>query len=98
VLDQPATFTGAVSNFGAQNGIDFSQLGFFGNTLTLGFAENGAGTGGVLSVSNGAQTASVTLLGNYIAASFVTASDEHGGTLVSEAPHAQTPVLTQPHA
>jgi hypothetical protein len=39
-------------------------------------------------------------LGNYIAASFVTAADGHGGTVISEA--AQTanlqPLLTHPHA
>ena len=35
VLDQPATFTGAVSGFGAQNGIDLSQIAFGADTPRL---------------------------------------------------------------
>jgi hypothetical protein len=37
------------------------------------------------------------LLGNYAAASFVTAADGHGGTLVTEVPQTQAlPLLTRP--
>ncbi len=99
VLDQPATFTGAVKGLGAQNGIDLSQIAFGGNNPTLGYAENNSGTGGTLSVGDGAHSANVALLGNYMASSFVTAADGHGGTLITEASQtAQQPLLAHPHA
>ncbi len=37
-----------------------------------------------MSVTNGTQSANPTLLGNYLAATFVTASDGTGGTLVMD--------------
>jgi hypothetical protein len=48
----------------------------------------------------GTHTATFALLGQYIAGSFVAASNGHGGTLVSEQALslAQTPLLTRPHA
>jgi hypothetical protein len=39
--------------------------------------------GGTLTVSDGTHATNLALLGNYMAASFVTASDGHGGTLVT---------------
>ena len=47
-----------------------------------------------------AHAAAIALLGNYIAASFVTAADGHGGTVISEAAQTanQQPLLTHPHA
>jgi hypothetical protein len=100
VLDQPATFTGAVQNLAAQNGIDFSQIAFFGHTVTLGYSENNSGTGGTLTVSDGAHTAKVALLGNYMASNFTTAADGHGGTLITKAMQTanQLVPLTTPHA
>jgi len=98
VLDQPATFTGAVSGFGAQDGIDLSQIAF-GANVTLGYSENDSGTGGTLSVSDGTHAANIALLGNYMAASFVTAADGHGSTLVTEtSPQTGSSLLAQPHA
>ena len=98
VLDQPSTFTGSVTGFGAQNAIDLINIGLDANT-TLGFSENKGGTGGTLTVMNGTRTAAVALLGNYIASSFATASDGHGGTLITDAPlPGQPPPLTPPHA
>ena len=72
----------------------------FGANTTLGYAENKSQTGGTLSVGNGSQTAAIALLGNYMASSFVVASDLHGGTLITEAPHTanQQSPLTTPHA
>jgi len=64
----------------------------------LGYSENANDTGGTLTVKNGTHVAKIALLGNYIAASFVTAADGHGGTLITEAPQTdQQPLLTQPH-
>jgi hypothetical protein len=40
--------------------------------------------GGILSIKDGTQIAKLALLGNYMATSFVTAADGHGGTVVTE--------------
>ena len=80
-LDQPSTFTGKVSGLGAQNDIDLSTIAF-GAHATLGYSPNNNNTGGTLSVTNGSQSASIALLGNYMASSFVMGSDNHGGTMV----------------
>ena len=53
---------------------------------------------GELKVSDGIHTANIALLGNYMASTFVMASDGHGGTLISEAPHNQQGLLTTPVA
>jgi hypothetical protein len=80
-LDQPATFMGKVSGFGAQDAIDLPSIAF-GSQTTLGYSPNRNNAGGTLSVSDGTHSAALALLGNYIASSFVLESDNHGGTLV----------------
>ena len=54
---------------------------------------------GMLNVTDGTHTANLSLLGNYIASTFVPTSDGHGGTIITDPPAlvAQTQ-LTQPHA
>jgi hypothetical protein len=52
-----------------------------------------------LSVKDGTHIAKLALLGNYMAASFVTAADGHGGTSLTQAPQTgQQPLLTHPQA
>ena len=98
MLDQAATFSGTVASFGAKDHIDLPSIAF-GAPTTLGYTENSTNTGGILTISDGAHAASIALLGNYIAASFVTAADGQGGTLVSEAAHVDhQSALTKPHA
>jgi autotransporter passenger strand-loop-strand repeat protein len=75
--------------------IDLPNIAF-GAQTTLAYAENSADTGGTLTVTDGRHAAAIALLGNYMAASFVTGADGHGGTLVSQ-PHEQT-LLTHPLA
>ena len=49
--------------------------------------------------ADGAHAASLALLGQFMASSFVTAGDGHGGTpLADPASSQQQPLLTQPHA
>ena len=97
-LDSASGFTGQVSGFGALNQIDLAAIGFGANT-TLGYTPNNTSTGGTLTVSDGTHTASIALLGQYMAASFATASDGHGGTLVTDPPVVATQtLLAQPHA
>ena len=83
-LDHPSTFTGKVADFGAQESIDLPGIPF-GVHTTLGYSENSSDTGGTLSVKDGTHIAKLALLGNYMATSFVTAADGHGGTLITEA-------------
>ena len=80
-----------------RNGIDLPDIAF-GAQTTLAYSENAAGTGGTLTVNDGRHAAAVALLGNYMAGSFVTAADGHGGTLVTEASQAAPPLLARPHA
>jgi hypothetical protein len=97
-LDRPSTFTGKVADFGAQESIDLAGIPFGAHT-TLGYSENSSDTGGILSVKNGTHIAKLALLGNYMAASFVTASDGYGGTLITEGGQAaQQSLLTHPRA
>jgi hypothetical protein len=49
----------------------------------------------VLTVSSGAQTAKINLLGNYVGSKFKVASDAHGGTTVID-PASGASAATQP--
>ena len=56
----------------------------FGAHTTLAYAENN--TADTLTVTDGRHAASIALLRNYMAGSFVTVADGYGGTLISEVP------------
>ena len=71
-----------MADFGPQESIDLPSIPF-GLHTTLGYSENSSDTGGILSVKEGTHVAKITLLGNYMAASFVTTADGHGGTLIA---------------
>jgi Ca2+-binding RTX toxin-like protein len=75
-----------------------------GNNTVFQFATvapmaSGNSTDGTVMPADGAHAASLALLGQYMASSFVTAGDGHGGTpLADPASSQQQPLLTQPHA
>ena len=50
-----------------------------------------------ISVKEGTHIAKLALLGNYMAASFVTAADGHGGTLITEASQTANQLLATAH-
>jgi len=78
------------------SGIDLPDIAF-GAQTTLAYAQNGAGEGGTLTVTDGRHAAAFALLGNYMAGSFVAVTDGQGGTLITEAnPQQQQPLLTHP--
>ncbi|QOZ33208.1 hypothetical protein XH92_17280 [Bradyrhizobium sp. CCBAU 53421] len=81
-LDNSASFSGTVAGLTGQDGIDFSDIAF-GSIQTPSF--HGTASGGSLSVTDGTHAASIALLGNYMASTFATSSDGHGGTLVTQA-------------
>jgi hypothetical protein len=97
-LEDSSSFAGTVAGLCGQDAIDFADIGF-GASSTLGYADNADNSGGILSVGDGMHMANIALLGSYMASTFVTASDGHGGTLISEAAQtsAQSPLLTPPH-
>jgi hypothetical protein len=80
-LDQSGEFTGTIAGLTSHNAIDLADLSFSGGAA-LSYAPNGADTGGILTVSSGSQTASLALVGNYIAGGFLTTSDAHSGTSI----------------
>ena len=61
-------------------GIDLAKINFAAGQA-VGCA--GTGAGGSVTVSDGIHTASIALLGNYMASTFVAASDGHGGTAIT---------------
>ena len=67
--------------------------------VTLGYAGNSSDNSGVSSVIEGTHSGKIALFGNYMATSFVTAADGHGGTLITEAAQManQLVPLTTPH-
>jgi hypothetical protein len=98
-LDQSQSFTGSVSGFGREDQIDLGDIGF-GTNITLSYTPNSGNSGGTLTVSDGTNTANLALLGQYVASAFATASDGHGGTLITDPPPptGDQTTLGQPHA
>jgi fibronectin-binding autotransporter adhesin len=101
-ITDPTVFNGGSVTSGPQgfpqNGLDLDSLAFNAHEMTLGYAENTNDIGGTLTVSNGGEAVNISLLGNYMAASFATSPDGHGGTLVTETSATQHPSLAHPHA
>jgi len=82
-LDNSAGFSGVIRGLDDNDVIDLADIAF-GNQTTVGFTPNA--NGGVLRVSDGTHTATLSLFGNYVAAGFSAASDGHGGTIVTDPP------------
>jgi Ca2+-binding RTX toxin-like protein len=85
------------ANGGAIGSIDLSDISFGGNT-TLGYSVNSGSAGGVLTASDGSDAAGAALLGQYMASSFVVASDGLGGTTMTDPPPSEQQLLAQPQA
>ncbi len=96
-LDRSADSSPQISGFGGNDHIDLRDIGLTGST-TLGYAANSAGTGGTLTVSDGVNSANLALIGNYTAGSFAMASDNQGGTLITDPPALAQALMTSPHA
>ncbi|HEY6328702.1 MAG TPA: hypothetical protein VI756_05150 [Blastocatellia bacterium] len=82
-LDASSTFSGTVAGLGGQDTIDLADINF-ASLHALSYSGNASG--GTLDVTDGAHIANIALLGNYIASSFVSVSDGHGGTSIFGAP------------
>lgn len=83
LLDHSSDFSGTVAGMSGQDTIDFADINF---TTPQAPSYSGTSSGGTLTVTDGAHTANVALLGNYLASTFVASSDGHGGTSVIQVP------------
>lgn len=93
VLESSQDFTGEIVGFNSVNGdtIDLQDIAFTAQT-TATWTQNG--TSGTLSVTDGTNTANLSLLGFYSTANFTLSSDGAGGTFVVDpAADQQNPVL-----
>jgi Ca2+-binding RTX toxin-like protein len=61
-------------------------------------ASANSNTEGALPVGDGSHAASLALLSQYMASSFVTVGDGHAATPIADPASSQQPLLTQPHA
>jgi autotransporter passenger strand-loop-strand repeat protein len=96
-LDGSVSFSGKIQGFGLGDTIDLADIAF-GPRTTVGFKENAANTGGTLTVGDGVHIAKVSLLGQYVAAQFTSASDGGNGTAIGDPPvGALVTSMTSPH-
>ena len=86
-IDNAADFSGMVSGFGAHDTIDLSNV--LASTASLTYTANSSNTGGVLTVTDGSNTANIALNGEYSAADFHIAPDQTSHVLVQLEQHAQ---------
>jgi Tryptophan-rich Synechocystis species C-terminal domain len=92
-LDHSSSFAGTVAGMGAQDTLDLADINFA--TLQQPIF-SGNTSGGMLNVTDGTHTANIALLGNYMASTFVTSSDGHGGTYIVDPSVASQTTLAQP--
>jgi hypothetical protein len=86
-LDNSPGFAGTVSGLALGNYIDLTDVQFASLQAPT-YTPNADNTGGTLTVTDGQHTANIALLGQYMAGSFATSADGHGGTLITEHPAA----------
>ncbi|MGF6313289.1 VCBS repeat-containing protein, partial [Bradyrhizobium sp. i1.8.4] len=86
ILDDAFHFSGTVSGLDGNDDIDIKGVSFGAGT-TVGFTENQAGTGGNLTVSDGAHSANIVLLGQYDPTGFAEKADATNGTVITYDPH-----------
>jgi autotransporter passenger strand-loop-strand repeat protein len=100
VLDQTASSTinvGRINGFTTSSDqLDLADISF--NSLQPLGLTPGSNNTTILTVSDGTNMANITLLGQYMAGNFTSASDGHGGTLLTDPPQTamEQPLVTQP--
>jgi hypothetical protein len=62
------------------NSLDLTDIAFTGGVTKATYS--GTTTAGTLTVTDGAHTAHIKLIGNYLGSTFTVSSDGHGGTTV----------------
>jgi autotransporter passenger strand-loop-strand repeat protein len=98
-LDSSLTFkSGLVAGFGKPDRLDFRDIAFTSGVTHATWTQNSTSSG-TLRVTDGTHTATITLLGQYVAGNFHVSSDKHGGTFVTDPPvsASQNVALVNPH-
>ena len=88
-LDQSSTFSGQVFDFTGTGSLATSDVFDLKDIVSTSATEfySGNAASGTLKVSDGqGDTANISLVGNYLSATFSLSSDGHGGTLVIDPP------------
>jgi hypothetical protein len=87
-FDSLMAFGGTISGFTLGDEIDLRGLAYTSGATNLSWTQltSGANASGTLTVKEGSQTQSFTLVGSYTSANFSVTSDGHGGTLVTDPP------------
>jgi len=91
-LDESMEFSGSVSGFAAGNKLDFGDVAF-GANMQITYAANDTGTGGTLSVSDGAHVTQIALNGQYAAAGLQVNAEGSGSELAYDAAAANHTML-----
>jgi hypothetical protein len=81
VFDHSDAFSGSISGLNGDDLLDLKDVQFGANT-TLTYSDDGAGNG-VLTVTDGVHTSQIHMVGSYQASDFILASDNHGGSMIS---------------
>jgi autotransporter passenger strand-loop-strand repeat protein len=98
-LDSSLTFKGGlIAGFGKPDKLDLRDIAFTSGVTHATWTQSGT-TSGTLAVTSGSETATITLLGQYVAGNFHVSSDKHGGTFVTDPPVGawQNVALVNPH-
>jgi Ca2+-binding RTX toxin-like protein len=82
VLGSATAFTGSVGGLNAGDTLDFNDM-VFGVNATVSYQSNATATGGVLSVSDGVNSAQIALNGAYSAAGFQATADGADGSITA---------------
>jgi hypothetical protein len=87
-LGESVGYNGTITGFSKSGAttLDLRDIGF-GSMTTASYS--GTSAGGVLTVTDGTNTAQIHLAGNFLSSTFTVASDGHGGTSVTD-PTART--------
>jgi hypothetical protein len=87
-LDSGAHIIGIISGFHLGDEIDLRGLAYDSGSSTVSWTQKTSGTtaSGTLTIKEGKQTQSFTLIGTYTTSNFSVTSDGQGGTLVTDPP------------
>jgi hypothetical protein len=87
-VDSGGHVSGTISGFHLGDEIDLRGLAYSSGSSTVSWTQktSGANASGTLTIKEGTQTQSFTLIGTYTTSNFSATSDGHGGTLITDPP------------
>src|SRR6516164_6909809 len=87
-VDSGGHVSGTISGFHLGDEIDLRGLAYNSGSSLVSWTQktSGANASGTLTIKEGTQSQSFTLIGTYTTSNFSATSDGHGGTLVTDPP------------